>query len=102
MSKSKTKWYVNINKHTIASNKKKKENAPPIRVSRGKNGKGEYYHGVSLPAGSVVLYDARKPILKCGAHVVIECPEEPRGTIIEGFERMADAPKRSKETVQTG
>lgn len=79
-----SKWYVNINKHTIAANRRDNKNDPPIRVSKGKSGKGEYYHSVSLPAGAVVLYDPTRPILKCGARVVIECPEEPRGTNIQG------------------
>lgn len=78
------KWYINVNKHRIASNAKNNENVPPLRVSEGKSGKGDYYHGVSIPDGSVILYDPTRPILKCGARVVIECPTEPRGTVIEG------------------
>jgi hypothetical protein len=33
---------------------------------------------VELPAGSRLTYSPHKPILKCGARLVIECPEEPK------------------------
>lgn len=70
-------WYVNINKHTIASNTKNNTNAPPVRISRGKSGEGVYCSEVELPAGSRVVYSAHDPILKCGARLVIECPTKP-------------------------
>lgn len=82
-SERKVKWYVNINKHTVGNNARNDKNDPPIRVSKGKSGKGEYYHRVSLPADSAVVYSPLAPILKCGARVVIECDEEPKGYKID-------------------
>jgi hypothetical protein len=83
-SKKEPKWYVNINQHVLRANTSANGNAPPIRVSKGKSGKGAYFHSVSLPAGSRLVYDPLKPILKCGARLVIECPEEPKGILIHG------------------
>lgn len=74
-------WYVNINKHTIAANTKHGEQAPPIRVCKGKNGKGTYYSEVGLPPGSRLIYSPAEPLLKCGARLVIECPTEPEGIV---------------------
>lgn len=70
-------WYVNINKHTIARNARHGSNEPPVRISKGKSGKGIYCHEAKLPAGSKIIYSAAKPILKCGARLVIECPTQP-------------------------
>lgn len=71
-------WYVNVNKHTIADNARNNNNNPPVRVSKGKSGKGVYCNECELPAGSRIIYSAMEPILKCGARLVIECPTEPK------------------------
>ena len=71
-------WYVNINKHVIASNAKHGTSDPPVRFCKGKAGKQTYCHEVELPAGSRVIYSPDKPILKCGARLVIQCPDEPK------------------------
>ena len=78
MGRRTTEWWVNVNKHTIASSAKHGRNEPPVRISRGKSGKGTYCHELELPEGSVVVYDAHTPILKCGARLAIRCPSEPR------------------------
>jgi hypothetical protein len=70
-------FYVNVNKHKIAGNAKNGTDEPPIRISSSKSGSGEYAHEIELPAGSRILYSAHKPILKCGARLVIECPTKP-------------------------
>ncbi len=70
-------FYVNVNKHRIVSNAKHGTNEPPIRIAGSKSGKGEYAFEIELPAGSKMLYSADKPILKCGARLVIECPTKP-------------------------
>jgi hypothetical protein len=70
-------WYVNVNKHTIRDNALRGTDEPPVRISRGKSGKGRYCHEAVLPAGSKILYNSQDPILKCGARLVIECPTEP-------------------------
>jgi hypothetical protein len=71
-------WWVNVNKHTIASNAKHGRNEPPVRFCRGKSGKQTYCHELELPEGSVVVYNANEPILKCGARLAIKCPSEPK------------------------
>jgi len=73
-----TDFFVNVNKHTIASNAKHGTENPPVRISRGKSGKGTYCNEVELPAGSRVIYSASEPLLKCGARLVIQCPTEPK------------------------
>ena len=72
-------WYVNVNKHVIAKNIKTPagERKPAVRVSRGKSGTPRYGNEFKLPEGSYIKYDADKPILKCGARLVIVCPTEP-------------------------
>jgi hypothetical protein len=72
-----TDYYVNINKHIIGSNARNNTDDPPVRISKGKSGKGTYCHEVQLPAGSRVVYSPHEPILKCGARLVIVCPTEP-------------------------
>lgn len=71
-------WYVNVNKHTIRRNAVNGTDEPPVRVSKGKSGLGSYCHELELPAGSKMIYSADKPILKCGARLVVECPTEPK------------------------
>lgn len=71
-------WFVNINKHVISRNAREKTEDPPVRISKGKTGPGIYCHEVELPAGSRVVYSPSRPILKCGARLVIECPTEPK------------------------
>lgn len=71
-------WYVNINKYTIRDNAIRGTDNPPVRVSKGKSGKGLYCSELELPAGSRIIYSALEPILKCGARLVIECPTQPK------------------------
>lgn len=70
-------YYVTINKQIIAQNVKNGTEFPPVRVTKGKAGKGTYCQEVDLPVGSKLVYSPHKPILKCGARLVIECPTEP-------------------------
>lgn len=77
MAEPEVKYYINVNKHTIAANARNNTNLPPVRVSRGKSGKGVYCHSAEIPAGSRIIYSASEPILKCGAKLVIECPSKP-------------------------
>lgn len=71
------KWYVNINKQTIARNAKHGTDDPPVRISRGKSDKQTYCNELELPAGSKIIYSPHSPLVKCGARLVIECPTEP-------------------------
>jgi hypothetical protein len=65
MKKKMTKTYIHVNQHKIRSNKKHGKNEPVITVKRGS--RNDYCHAVQ------VLGDGNdKPLLSCGARVVIE------------------------------
>jgi len=69
-------WYININKHVIAKNRKHGTNEPPIRFQKGKSGKQIYCHRLKLKNGEIV-YSPNKPLLKCGARLIIQTNDEP-------------------------
>ena len=72
-----TTW-INVNKHRIKANIKAqpKDRLPPLRVSRSKNGPGEYGSRVEIHDDSglvaIIHYSPDQPLLKCGARVAIE------------------------------
>ena len=69
------KTYIHVNQHKIRSNKKHGTNEPVITVKRGKE--NTYCHEVRILGDSVVRYGgSEKPILSCGARVVIETDSE--------------------------
>lgn len=72
-------WYVHVNQHKIRKNINARTFEPPITVRKGKNGKSRSFMGVRIPDGSIIRYSPDKPILPCGARLVIECREEPEG-----------------------
>lgn len=65
--------YVVINRHIIKANKKLPENqrAAPIRVTRGKYGKPEYYYNYDIDDAAKLVYDPENP-MPCGATVWLE------------------------------
>lgn len=64
--------YIHINKHKIAANKKHGTNEPVVAVRRTKSSKAVYCHEVNIDGPSRVVYSGNdKPILPCGARVVI-------------------------------
>ena len=66
-----SKTYIHVNQHKIRSNLKHGKDEPVITVKTGKN--NEYCHRVEILGPSVVRYSENdKPILPCGARVVIE------------------------------
>ena len=66
-----SKKYIHINQHKIKSNLKNNANEPVITVKT--KGKNIYGHEVKILGESRVLYGGNnKPILPCGARVVIE------------------------------
>lgn len=71
------KWYVHVNQHKIRKNIHAEVPEPPIAIKQGKSGVPSYCHGVDLPSGSKLVYSHSKPLLGCGARLVIECPTEP-------------------------
>ena len=71
------KTYIHVNQHKIRANKKHGTNEPVITVKQGR--KNTYCHSVEVLGPSVVRYGGnKKPILSCGARVVIETESEVR------------------------
>lgn len=71
------KTYIHVNQHKIRANKKNNTNEPVITIKQGK--KNTYCHAVKILGDSVVRYGGggnEKPILSCGARVVIETESE--------------------------
>ena len=63
--------YIHVNQHKIRSNKKNNENEPVLTVKEGK--KNTYGHAVEIHGPSEIIYGGNdKPILSCGARVVIK------------------------------
>ena len=64
------KTYIHVNQHKIRKNLKENENEPVITVKRGKE--NIYCKRVKILGDSEVLQSSTdKPILSCGARVVI-------------------------------
>ena len=69
------KTYIHVNQHKIRSNLKNNESEPCITVKRGKS--NTYCHEVHIKGDSKVIYGGNdKPLLSCGARVVIETNAE--------------------------
>lgn len=69
------KTYVHVNQHKIRANKKHGTDEPVITVKCGKE--NTYCHEVEILGNSVVKYGGNdKPLLSCGARVVIETEAE--------------------------
>ena len=65
-----TKTYIHVNQHKIKANLKNKTNEPVITVKKGKT--NTYCHAVEILGPSKIMYGGNeKPILSCGARVVI-------------------------------
>lgn len=75
MKKAKTK--IHVNQHHIRSNKTKDTNLPVITIKQGKT--NTYCNEVEILGPSVIKYCGsgdEKPLLSCGARVVIETDSE--------------------------
>jgi hypothetical protein len=71
------KKFIHVNQHRIRSNKSKKTNLPVITIKEGKN--NTYCNEVEILGPSKIVYCGEgdvKPILSCGARVVIETESE--------------------------
>lgn len=65
------KTYIHVNQHVIRANKKHDKNDPVITIKSGRN--NTYCHEVEILGPSKVIYGGNdKPLLNCGARVVIE------------------------------
>jgi len=72
--------YIHVNQHKIRANKKHGTNEMVLSVKTGKYGrKNEYCNEVWIEGPCKVIYGGNdKPILPCGARVVIETESEVR------------------------
>tara|TARA_R100001460_G_scaffold61546_1_gene101621 strand:+ start:29 stop:256 length:228 start_codon:yes stop_codon:yes gene_type:complete len=69
------KKYIHVNQHKIRANKKNGTNDPVITVKEGR--KNTYGNQVEILGSSKIYYGGNdKPILSCGARVVIETEAE--------------------------
>ena len=67
--------YIHVNQHKIRSNKKNGTDEPVITIKQGKN--NTYCYEVIIMGPSSVKYGGNdKPLLPCGARVVIETASE--------------------------
>jgi hypothetical protein len=65
------KTYIHVNQHKIRANKKNGTDEPVITVKKGST--NTYCHEVEINGPSRVVYGGNdKPLLSCGARVVIE------------------------------
>lgn len=65
------KKYIHVNQHKIRHNRKYGTNEPVITIKEGR--KNTYCHSVEILGPSKVIYGGNdKPLLSCGARVVIE------------------------------
>tara|TARA_B100002019_G_scaffold277144_1_gene276661 strand:- start:301 stop:531 length:231 start_codon:yes stop_codon:yes gene_type:complete len=70
-----SKKYIHVNQHKIRANKKHGTNEPVITIKEGR--KNTYCHEVEILGNSKIRYGGNeKPILSCGARVVIETEGE--------------------------
>lgn len=78
------KTYIHVNQHHIRSNKTKGTDLPVITIKQGK--KNIYCNEVEILGPSKVIYGGEgsdaKPILPCGARVVIVTESEIKYTEI--------------------
>jgi hypothetical protein len=69
------KKYIHVNQHKIRSNKKNNTLEPVITIKEGK--KNTYCSEVEILGPSRIVYGGNeKPLLFCGARVVIETESE--------------------------
>ena len=74
---SNMKTYIHVNQHKIRANKKHGTDEPVITVKQGR--KNTYCHSVEVLGPSTVHYGGNdKPLLSCGARVVIETESDIR------------------------
>lgn len=93
---TRTTTVVNVNRQVVDKNTKWGQNAPPIRVQKGKSGKAEYGHEVAVldaqgnevarfiyrPDGALVACGARLVLVAHhGARVVTESVDRPQGAV---------------------
>ena len=63
--------YVSVNRQVIARNARNGGKEPAISVRIGKSGSPKYVKKLKINGPCELVYDPEKPILKCGARLVI-------------------------------
>lgn len=67
--------YIHVNQHKIRANKKHGTDEPVITIKEGRT--NTYCHEVEIQGPSTVMYGGNdKPLLPCGARVVIKTQAE--------------------------
>jgi hypothetical protein len=66
-----TDTFIVINRHIIAANRKNGGSDPPIRITRGKNGKPRYASRIRTLGPVELFYDPREPVMPCGAQLAL-------------------------------
>jgi hypothetical protein len=68
--------YISVNKQTVARNSRTGSKDAAIAVRFGKSGKAFYTNSVKINGPSELVYDPTKPILRCGARLVLIAPAD--------------------------
>lgn len=68
--------YVSINAHTIRKNAVAGTDSAPIRIAKSKSdAKPSYANEIEIVGPARLVYDPSKPIMRCGARLVLECAD---------------------------
>lgn len=70
MGTRKRKKKIHVNMHVIRKNIKHGTNEPPITVKCGKE--NHYGSEIEIMGASKLIYSAHKPLLSCGARLILE------------------------------
>ena len=62
---------IHVNQHVIRANIRDDDVSPPITVKHRKN--NYYVSRVEVLGPSVLIYSPKKPLLSCGARLILEC-----------------------------
>lgn len=63
--------YISVNKQTVARNSRSGSKDAAIAIRFGKSGVPTYVNEVEINGPSRLVYDPAKPILRCGARLVL-------------------------------
>jgi len=76
------KTYIHVNQIVIKRNLKHGTNEPVITIKEGS--KNTYCHSVKINGSSTLIYGGNdKPLLSCGARVVLELDPESTYEVVE-------------------
>jgi hypothetical protein len=68
--------YVSINGQTIRRNSRHGEAAAPIRIAKSRtDSRPTYANEIEIVGPARLVYTPDKPIMRCGARLVLECAD---------------------------